>query len=230
MATAIPNSNINIPFSSFLDPITGRPSQEWLMFLMNPTFISANLSAALPVTSGGTGLTTIPTNGKLLIGNGTGYTLNTLTAGTGITVTNGAGTITVASTGVTSVGGTGTVNGITLTGTVTTTGNLTLGGTLSGVSLTTQVSGTLPIANGGTGTTSTTFASLTTNVSGILPVANGGNGLGAAYLVATLPAAGTQGRRSWVTNALAPVFLAAPVGGGAVVCPVFDNGTAWVVG
>lgn len=25
------------------------------------------------------------------------------------------------------------------------------------------------------------------------------------------------------------LFLAAPVGG-AVVCPVFDNGTAWVVG
>ena len=230
MATSIPNSNINIPFSSFLDPVTGRPSQGWLMFLMNPTFISANLSAALPVTSGGTGLTTIPTNGKLLIGNGTGYSLNTLTAGAGITVTNGAGTITVAPSGVTSVGGTGTVNGITLTGTVTTTGNLTLGATLSGVSLTTQVSGTLPIANGGTGTTSTTFASLTTNVSGILPVANGGNGLGAAYTVATLPAAGTQGRRSWVTNALAPTFLAAPVGGGAVVCPVFDNGTAWVVG
>jgi hypothetical protein len=102
MATSIPNSNINIPFSSFLDPITGRPSQEWLMFLMNPTFVSANLSAALPVTSGGTGLTTIPTNGKLLIGNGTGYTLNTLTAGAGITVTNGAGTITLASSGLTS--------------------------------------------------------------------------------------------------------------------------------
>jgi hypothetical protein len=54
---------------------------------------------------------------------------------------------------VTSVGGTGTVNGLTLTGTVTSSGNLTLGGTLSGVSLTTQVSGTLPIANGGTGET-----------------------------------------------------------------------------
>jgi hypothetical protein len=54
---------------------------------------------------------------------------------------------------VTSVGGTGTVNGITLTGTVTSSGNLTLGGTLSGVSLTTQVSGTLPILNGGTGQT-----------------------------------------------------------------------------
>jgi hypothetical protein len=57
---------------------------------------------------------------------------------------------------VTSVGGTGTVNGITLTGTVTSSGNLTLGGTLSGVSLTTQVSGTLPTANGGTNLTSFT--------------------------------------------------------------------------
>ena len=54
---------------------------------------------------------------------------------------------------VTSVGGTGTVNGITLTGSVTSSGNLTLGGTLSGVSLTTQVTGTLPIANGGSGAT-----------------------------------------------------------------------------
>ena len=75
---------------------------------------------------------------------------------------------------VTSVGGTGTVNGITLTGSVTTSGNLTLGGTLSGVSLTTQVTGTLPIANGGTGSTATAYCSLATNVSGILPAANGG--------------------------------------------------------
>jgi microcystin-dependent protein len=54
---------------------------------------------------------------------------------------------------VTSVGGTGTVNGISLSGTVTSSGNLTLGGSLSGVDLTTQVTGTLPIANGGTGQT-----------------------------------------------------------------------------
>jgi hypothetical protein len=56
--------------------------------------------------------------------------------------------------GVTSVGGTGTVNGITLSGTVTSTGNLTLGGALTGVNLATQVTGTLPVANGGTGITS----------------------------------------------------------------------------
>lgn len=44
------------------------------------------------------------------------------------------------------------------------------------VSLATGVTGTLPIANGGTGTTSTTFANLTTNVTGTLPVGNGGTG------------------------------------------------------
>jgi hypothetical protein len=43
--------------------------------------------------------------------------------------------------------------------------------------LTTNVTGTLPIANGGTGTTSTTFTNLTTNVTGTLPVANGGTGI-----------------------------------------------------
>jgi len=53
--------------------------------------------------------------------------------------------------GVTSVSGTGTVQGLTLSGTVTSTGSLTLGGSLSAVSLTSQVSGILPVANGGTG-------------------------------------------------------------------------------
>jgi len=77
---------------------------------------------------------------------------------------------------VTSVSGTGTVNGITLTGTVTSSGSLTLGGTLANVDLTSQVTGTLPIANGGTGTTSTTYVDLTANVSGELPFANGGSG------------------------------------------------------
>jgi hypothetical protein len=92
---------------------------------------------------------------------------------------NGTDFVKVASSvadGVTSVSGTGTVNGITLTGTVTSTGSLTLGGTLANVNLTSQVTGTLPIANGGTGTTSTTFANLATNVTGTLPIANGGTG------------------------------------------------------
>ena len=42
------------------------------------------------------------------------------------------------------------------------------------VNLTSDVTGTLPIANGGTGSTATTFVNLTSNVTGTLPVANGG--------------------------------------------------------
>lgn len=50
------------------------------------------------------------------------------------------------------------------------------------------------------------------------------------YTVATLPAAGTAGRRAFVSNALTPVALSAVVGGGAVTVPVYDNGTSWIVG
>lgn len=54
-----------------------------------------SISGALGVASGGTGVTSTPTNGQLLIGNGTGFALSTLTAGSGITVTNNAGSITI---------------------------------------------------------------------------------------------------------------------------------------
>lgn len=50
-------------------------------------------SGTFAVARGGTGISTAPSNGQLLVGNGTGYTLATLTAGTGITITNGVGSI-----------------------------------------------------------------------------------------------------------------------------------------
>ena len=84
---------------------------------LTPTTLSANRTITFPdsnidfttglgVAQGGTGQTSY-TNGQLLIGNSTGNTLakSTLTAGSGITITNGAGTITIASTG--GGGGTG---------------------------------------------------------------------------------------------------------------------------
>jgi hypothetical protein len=42
------------------------------------------------------------------------------------------------------------------------------------IALASGVSGVLPIANGGTGTSSTTFTNLASNVTGVLPIANGG--------------------------------------------------------
>ena len=57
-----------------------------------------------------------------------------------------------------------------LTGTIT---NAQLAG---GIDLTSKVTGTLPIANGGTNSTATTFVNATTNVTGALPIVNGGTG------------------------------------------------------
>lgn len=62
--------------------------------------LATHVSGTLPVANGGTGQTTY-TDGQLLIGNSTGNTLTktTLTAGTGISVTNASGSITIAASG-----------------------------------------------------------------------------------------------------------------------------------
>ena len=61
---------------------------------------TVTLAGTLAVANGGTGQTSY-TDGQLLIGNTTGNTLTktTLTAGSGITITNGSGAITIASSG-----------------------------------------------------------------------------------------------------------------------------------
>jgi hypothetical protein len=91
------------------------------------------------VANGGTGQTTY-TNGQLLIGNSTGNTLTkaVLTAGTGISISNGAGSITIATTGgssgtVTSVDVSGGTTGLTFSGgPVTASGTITMAGKLAG--------------------------------------------------------------------------------------------------
>jgi len=65
-----------------------------------------SITTPVSVSLGGTGLTTTPTSGQLLIGDGTGYTLSTLTDGTGIAITEAAGSITIDNTGVLSIAGT----------------------------------------------------------------------------------------------------------------------------
>lgn len=152
------------------------------------------------VSYGGTGLTSAPTNGQLLIGNGSGYTLATLTAGSGISVTNSSGGISIAVSG----GSTGTVTSVEVSG--GTTGLTTSGGPITSAG-TITLAGTLAVANGGTGVTTSTGSGnnvlstsptlvtpilgtptsvtltngtglpLTTGVTGTLAATNGGTGL-----------------------------------------------------
>lgn len=98
------------------------------------------LGGVLSVANGGTGLASTPAQGQVLIGNGTNYTLNTLTAGSNITITNGPGSITISATG---GGGGGGVTDISF-GTTGLTPNTATTGSVT-------VAGVLAIANGGTG-------------------------------------------------------------------------------
>lgn len=138
----------------------------------NDQYVGTVTSVSGAGTVNGITLTgSITSSGSLTLGGTLSGIANSQLTNSSITINGSAislgGSVSVGT--VTSVGGTGSVNGITLTGTVTSSGSLTLGGTLSNVSLTTQVTGTLPVGNGGTGT-ATAFTSgsiVFANTSGI---------------------------------------------------------------
>lgn len=108
---------------ALLDANTGLISREWFRFLNNVYVISGGSTQGVAqIVNGGTGgSTAVEARANL-----------------------GAGTVN-------RVVGEGSRNGLTLTGDVTDSGLLTLGGELTNVSLLSQVTGILPIANGGTG-------------------------------------------------------------------------------
>jgi hypothetical protein len=158
MADATPNiTKIPAPRVPLLDQRTGLISREWFRFLNN-----------LYVVTGG------ETQGVVQIVNG----------GTGASTVRQA-QINLELGSVTRVGGTGTVNGITLTGEVTTSGDLVLGGALTNISISAQTVGSLDLSS---------------RAGGVLPVANGGTGMAATTIVtktADFTLADTEG---WVIN------------------------------
>jgi len=155
--------NLNWPRTPFIDQQTMMPSLPWLLWLQNPSVNSFSSANALAPSSGGTGVATTPTNGQLLIGNSKGYTLNTLTAGTAIGVTNGTGSITLNNLGVTSlVAGTGI-------GVSSATGAVTVSNT-----------GVLSFSAGTTGFTPSSATTGAVTLGGILNLTNGGTGASTA--------------------------------------------------
>ena len=109
---------------------------------------------------GGTGLTAAPSNGQVLIGNGTGYTLSTITAGSNITVTNSSGGITIAAAAGAPTAGDGIdVSGSEVSVDLKANGGLVIESTELAVDLAaSSITGTLAISDGGTGATSASAA------------------------------------------------------------------------
>jgi hypothetical protein len=189
------------------------------------------LTTAISVAQGGTGQTTY-TNGQLLIGNSTGNTLtkSTLTAGTGISIANSTGSITISSTGPDTFPGVGIAYS---TGTAWGTSYSTTGsGTTVVLSANAALTGvpTAPTAAAGTNTTqlATTAFVIGTAFSSALP----GQAGNAGKFVTT-----DGSTASWSFVPLASGVsgtLPAANGGTGLTSPgangniLQSNGTAWV--
>jgi|TARA_R100001530_G_scaffold27131_5_gene21712 hypothetical protein len=129
---------------------------------------------------------TTDTGGGTKMSDGGGSADFSIVSTTGCSVTNIANTATVGVAGGTGI--TADASGVSITASGATAGSYTnadisinasgqVTAAASGtVALGSEISGTLPTANGGTGSTATAYCALGSNVSGTLPVANGGTG------------------------------------------------------
>lgn len=212
-------------------PVTGQTivyNASTSLWQNNTVSLTAGVNGTLPVANGGTGQTSY-TDGQLLIGNSTGNTLTktTLTAGSGISITNGAGSISIAATN------SGTVTSVTGTSPV-----VSSGGTTPAISLASGYGDTqnpyasksanyvLAAPNGSTGvptfrpiavadipTLNQNTTGTAANVTGIVAVANGGTGTTTPSLVAgsNITVTGT-----WPNQTIAST-------GGSTATPIIQN-------
>lgn len=213
-------------------PVTGQTivyNASTDLWENNTVSLTAGVNGTLPVANGGTGQTSY-TDGQLLIGNSTGNTLTktTLTAGSGISITNGAGSISISATG------SGTVTSVTGTSPV-----VSSGGATPDISLASGYGDTqnpyasksanyiLAAPNGSVGvptfrplavadvpTLNQNTTGTAANVTGIVAVANGGTGTTTPSLVA--------GSNITVTGTW-PNQTIASTGGGTLVFPFFNS-------
>jgi len=157
--------------------------------------LTTNVTGTLPVANGGTGIVSFGTGVAGALGQNV----------------SGSGSIALTTSAVLTTPNLGTPSAGTLT-------------SCTGLPLTTGVTGILPIANGGTNSSSTTYCSLTTNVTGTLPVANGGTGItslgaGIATFLGTPSSANLAAAVTDETGSGALVFATSPT----LVTPVLGT-------
>jgi len=186
------NTNLNWPQCPFIDDNTKQPSRPWLLWLQNPSVTSISINVPIAPASGGTGSDTTPLEGDLLIGNGTGYNLNKLTAGTGITIANSPGNIAISSNLGLTPGTYGSASQVPVF-VVNALGNLASVTNTTIAITSSQIIGTIAIANGGTG--ATTASGARTNL-GL------GSGLSTTITTAKLTSLGSNGSMTFVNGIL----------------------------
>jgi hypothetical protein len=89
-------TNLSVGGTATITGTTTLTSLDASKAVFTNTSKQLTTTGTLGVSQGGTGVTGTPTNGQILIGNGTGFTLANLTQGTGITITNSNGSISIA--------------------------------------------------------------------------------------------------------------------------------------